>query len=137
MTKHHRLEFRSFVESVLPETLEAYFNSLQVENRPSGWATLNGDALEEFLAQPENAELDGLVRQDFRRVNDLAIKAPAILLESYDRHQVPYDHAAQPAELALRSFLQHKHVWEFAWSRFLLFALDSKVSAGINGLLIL
>jgi hypothetical protein len=126
--RHHTLDFRSLVESVWPETLERYFSSLKTENIPSGWAALNGDALESFLAEPQNAELDAVIRQDLRKVNDLAVKGVAILLDSYNRHDITYDLGSKTEELALRAFLDHREVWDFAWARFLLFALDSKIS---------
>jgi hypothetical protein len=128
LPKLHTLDFRNFVQSVTPETIERYFVSLSPENVPAGWATLNGDVLEEFLEQPENAQLNAAVRQDFRRVSDLATRGPGLLFDSYDRHQVDFDHTSSPEELALRAFLDERSVWDFAWSRFLLFALDSKVS---------
>jgi hypothetical protein len=128
LAKHRPLQFDTFVKAVPPDLLERYFGSLSADSAPSGWASLNGAELEKFLSQPENGELDGLIRQDFRRINDMASKGVAILLSAYERFDVPFDHSRTPEHLGLALFLDHPQAWDFAWSRYLLFALDSKVS---------
>lgn len=128
MTKLGTLDFNNFVMATHPETLERYFTSLSAENAPTGWATLNGQALEEFIEAAPNAELSAIVKQDFRRVSDLALRGTGLLFSSYDRFKVDFDHTSKPQELALRAFLDHREVWDYAWARFLLCALDSKVS---------
>lgn len=128
MTKHRSLEFDSFVHLVSPDVLERYFNSLNADNTPAGWATLNDDALDHFLNLPENAELAGMIRDDFRKVNDIARTAPRLIIETYDRYEIEYDLERSPQELAILLFLDHDEAWDFAWSRYLLMALDTKVS---------
>lgn len=128
MTKHRSLEFDSFVQLVSPAVLERYFNSLNADNAPSGWATLNDDALDQFLDLPENAELAGLIRDDFRKVNDLASTSARLVVESYERYDIDCDLELSPQELAMLLFLDYDEAWDFAWSRYLLMALDTKVS---------
>lgn len=128
MTKHHSLDFQRFIECVEPAELERYFASLSSGSVPAGWATLNGDALDQFLALPANSELDGLIRQDFRRMNDLAEYGLGLLLDACARFSIEYDVDQRPQAIALKLFLDHQEAWDFAWSRYLLFALDSKVS---------
>lgn len=128
MAKHRELGFRKFVDSVPPDLLERYFVSLSTQNQPSGWATLNGDELERFLSVPENSELRALVRQDFRRVNDICDRGVSILVDAYTKFKIPFDPEKSSEELALLLFLDHKEAWDFAWARYLLYALDGRVS---------
>lgn len=128
MTKHHPLDFQKFIECVPPDLMVRYFNTLNADHAPSGWAALNGDALEDFLSDPRNSELDGLIRDDLRRFNDLASYAVSILLEAYERFSLDLDLSHRPEHLAMSLFLDNKTAWDFAWSRYLLYALDSKLT---------
>jgi hypothetical protein len=128
MPKHLSLDFLAFVKAVSPEVMESYFASLATDAPPRGWPAINGAALEEFLSRSENAELDGLIRQDFRRMNDLANRGFSFVRDAYERFGINFDPSRTPEELSMRLLLANKEAWDFAWSRYLLLALDSKVS---------
>lgn len=128
MLKHRSLTLHKFVSVVSPDLLERYFKSLNVQNTPTGWETLSGEALEQFLARPENAETESLVRQDLERVNDIAGEGVGIVIRAFGRFGLQFDQERTTEENALRLFLDHPRAFDFAWTRFLLHASTSKLS---------
>jgi len=128
MLKHRSLTVHKFVSVVSPDLLQRYFQSLRVPRKPAGWEYLNGDALEAWLGQPENADAESLIRQDLERVNDIAGDGIGIILKACTKFDVPYEAGKTSEENAMRLFLDHRRAFDFAWSRFLLFASTSKLS---------
>jgi len=87
-----------------------------------GWATLNGDAFESWLVEPERAELEPIVRQQLRRMNDLSARHMGYLLAAFQRYEIPVDSNLTPEAHALRLFLDSPEGFDYAWSRYLLSA---------------
>lgn len=128
MPKHRGLTFRKFVSAVPPEFLDEYFGRLRTETVPGAWERLNGDALAHFLTQPENTEAAGVIREDFQRINDICESGMGILVRACQKYGIDFD-ADRPREaLAMHLFLHHPKAFNFAWSRYLLFATSSRLS---------
>lgn len=128
MPQHRGLSLKVFVRAMPWDLFERYFAQLEVENSPSGWAFINHQAMEAFLNDPENTEASGIILEDFRRINDICGHGMSILIRAYDRFGLNFDQDTRAQELAMRLFLDHRHAFEFAWSRYLLFGSTSKLS---------
>ncbi|GEM_PF-5708315 len=126
MPKHRELNFRRFVAAVTPELLTEYVQSLEPEKRPEGWTVLNGDVFQKWLDEPDNAELKGLVEQDFRRINDVCDRGMDVLVDVYQWYEIPLPQDASNEQLALQLFVDQKDAWGHAWSRYLLHSVGSK-----------
>ena len=72
MAKHRTLVLRKFVHGISWELFQRYFDKLLPDREPSAWTFLNEDAMEQFLGDPQNAEVNGVIMEDFRRINDIA-----------------------------------------------------------------
>lgn len=128
MPKHRGLTLRKFVHAIPGELFERYFAALQWENQPSGWAFLNHQAMEEFLDRPENAQVRGIILEDFRRVNDICEQGMNILVRACHKFGLHFDPDRPRQELAMRLFLDHRDAFDFAWTRYLLYASSSRLS---------
>ncbi len=120
MAFHQPLELLTFVKAVPPELLERYFAHFPWEQKPEGWAVINGDALMEFLDRLENEEFKGIVIEQFRRMNDICAGGAAILVRAYQRAGLPIK-VVTMEQLALELFLDASEDFEYAWSRYLLY----------------
>lgn len=128
MLKHRSLTLHKFVTVVSPDVLHRYFERINMPNAPDGWQEMNGDALEAFLARPENAEPESLIRQDFERVNDIAGDGVGMILRASKRFGIAFDEKRTTEENAFCLFLDHPDAFDYAWTRFLLYASSSKLS---------
>lgn len=121
MPPHQNLDLITFVAAVSPEILERYFAHFDWETKPQGWPVLNGAALQQFLDLPENAQFKGVVLEEFRRMNDVSAGATSYLIRAYHRAGLPIAQDRSTQELAMRLFLEDRHAFQYAWSRYLLF----------------
>ncbi len=128
MFRHRSLVVAKFVRVVSPEVWETYFARLKVSNKPEGWDALNGDALEAFLDRPENAEANSLIRNDLQKVNDIAEDGMGVVIRAYRKFGIPMDANLTCEENAFRLYLDHQAAFDFAWTRFLLYASSSSLS---------
>ena len=128
MPKHRHLSLKTFIHAVPWDLFQRYSDQLEVENRPSGWAFINVQAMEAFLSEPENAEAAGGIVEDFKRMNDLCGHGMGNLVRAYNRYLIRFDQGTPAQELAMQLFLNHREAFEFAWSRYLFYGSPSKLS---------
>jgi hypothetical protein len=133
MPIHRGLSLKKFVKAIPWDLFERYFDQLQVDPKPSGWAFINAGAMEAFLIDPENAEASGAILGDFRRVNDICTQGMGLVVRAHDRFGLSFRQDAPGQEMAMRLFLDHRDAFEFAWSRYLLYGPSSKLSLHILG----
>lgn len=128
MPTHRSLNFETFVSAISPDVLERYLGHFNGEARPTGWALLNAEALDEFLNRTENGEFRDIVLEQFRRINDICVRGMNLVVTAFKKFELdmPLDCSAQ--ELAMRLFLEHREAFEYAWARYLLFAGAPKLS---------
>ena len=122
MPTHRDLNFETFVSAISPDVLERYLSHFDWENKPGGWMLLNVQALDDFLGETENAAFKDVVLEEFRRINDICARGMNLVVKTYKKFQLdmPEDRSAQ--ELAMQLFLEHRQAFEYAWTRYLLFA---------------
>ncbi len=128
MTVHRSLTLAKFVSVISHDVLQRYFARLNLVNKPEGWETLNGEALEAFLGRPENADADSIIREDFRRINDVSETAMGVVFRAYEKYNIPYPADRTAEENAFRLFLDYPKAFAFTWSRYLLFQSGSRLS---------
>ena len=133
MPKYKGLSLSRFVASILPETMQAYGERLsQIFSEgpvlPAGWELINGEALQHYMDQPENAEVAAVVRQDFQRVNSIADEGTPTLVRAYQKYGIALPGEETPEQLAMRLFLKHPDAFDFAWSRYLLYGSAARLS---------
>ncbi|MDA1129843.1 MAG: hypothetical protein O2913_14300 [Chloroflexi bacterium] len=129
MPKHRSLTLRTFVHSIPWELFQRYFQRLTTDQQPSPWAFLNEDAMQEFLEDPQNAEAAGAILEDFKRINDIARGNTSLLVSAYRQADVIFDPEASAQELSMRLFLDHREAFRGAWSRYLFFSADAKLTS--------
>jgi hypothetical protein len=128
MPKHRGLTLKKFVHAIPWDLFERYFAALEWENQPSGWVFLNHRAMEEFLERPENAQVRGIILEDFRRINDICEQGMNLVVRAHQKFNLDFDPNGPRQELAMRLFLDHREAFGFAWSRYLLYASSSRLS---------
>jgi hypothetical protein len=133
MLKRGGLSLARFVEAIPPELLDEYVGRLARSappdsKLPRGWEVLNAEALSLYLSAPENAEVAGIIREDFRRVNDIARDGAGVLVRACDKYKIHLNGYA-PEAMAMQLFLNHGQAFEFAWSRYLLYGSTARLSA--------
>ena len=128
MPKHLGLNLDRFVNAVAPPLLDQYAERLGVQNSPSGWQVFNGPAFQNYLAQPENAEVAAIIREDLQRVNDVAEYGIGTLVRACEKYNVDLLSEATPETIALSLFLDHRDAFDFAWSRYLLYGSPTNLS---------
>ena len=127
MPKHRGLSLRKFVFAVPWDLFERYFAQLKPDAKPSAWAFLNPEVLEDFLNHPANAEASPTILEDFHRVNDLGGTYFGLLLRAYERSGLECDQELPPEALAMRLFLDDRDAFEYAWTMYLLLASPTRV----------
>jgi len=128
MPKHRGLTLRKFVRTVPWDLFQRYFAALEWETQPTDWVFINSDAMEEFLARPENAQAKAVIIEDFRRVNDICEQGMNLVVRACQNFGLDFDPDRPRQELAMRLFLDHREAFEFAWTRYLLYASSSRLS---------
>jgi len=128
MPKHRGLTLKKFVHAIPWDLFQRYFAALEWETQPSDWVFLNHEAMEEFLKRPENAQVSGVILEDFRRINDICEQGMNLVVRAYQKFNLESDPDRPRQELAMRLFLDHRDAFEFAWSRYLLYASSSRLS---------
>jgi hypothetical protein len=128
MPKHRGLTLKKFVRAIPWDLFERYFAALEWEDQPSGWVFLNHEAMEEFLKRPDNAQAGGVILEDFRCINDICEQGMNLVVRGCQKFSLEFDPDRPRQELAMRLFLDHKDAFEFAWSRYLLYASSSRLS---------
>lgn len=128
MPKHRGLTLKTFVRAMPWDLFDRYFQQLEVERKPTGWALINADAMKAFLDDSQNAEISGVILEDFRRVNDICGDGMSLLVRAYDRFGIDLAQNRSAQELSMRLFLEHREAFEFAWTRYLFFSSPSRLS---------
>lgn len=128
MRKHRSLVVTKFAGVIDPGRMRRYLESLSPETPPSAWAEINGPVLDQWMNQPENVHIAEIIREDFRRINDICTDGMPLLVRAYKRAVIPIDQDLPAEDLAFLLFLDHRKAFEFAWSRYLLFAGAAKLS---------
>lgn len=128
MPKHRGLTLKTFVQGVPWELFDRYFQQLEAERKPTGWALINADAMKAFLDESENAEISAAILEDFRRINDICGDGMSLLVRAYDRFGIDLAQNRPAQELSMRLFLDHRDAFEFAWTRYLFFSSPSRLS---------
>ena len=129
MPKHGSLSLKTFVPVISWDLFQRYFDGLLPDSQPSPWAFLNEDVMEQFLGDPQNAEANGAIMEDFQRIKDIAAEGMNLIVLAYNRTGAPFDQEQSVQELAMRLFLDHPDAFQFAWSRYLFFGAVSKLNS--------
>ncbi len=129
MARQHRsLTTTKFVSVVDPDYLRRYIADLDFNTPPSAWAEINGEEFDKYLSRRENQTIAAIVREDFQRVNDVCSDGMNLILRAYRRAGIAVDQELTAEDLAFRLFLDNRKAFDFAWSRYLLFAGTAKLS---------
>ena len=125
---HRSLVTTKFVNAVAPEFIRRYISKLDPQNPPTAWEEINGERFDRYLALAENQSVAAVVREDFRRINDVCTDGMPLILRAYRRAELDVDQNLTAEDLAFRLFLDHPKAFDYAWSRYLLYAGTSKLS---------
>lgn len=120
MPRHRSLSLATFVSSISPELFHQYFLQLKIEQPPTGWELINAEALQNFLDDSKNAAASAIIREDFRRINDLCGKGMSLVTRAYNYNGIFLSPDKSALELAMSLYLDHREVFDYAWSRYLL-----------------
>ena len=128
MRKHRSLTTTKFVNVVAPDFIRRYIARMDAQTPPTAWEEINGEMFERYLGLPENQSIAAIVREDFRRINDVCTDGMPLILRAYRRAELDVDQNLTAEDLAFRLFLDHPKAFDYAWSRYLLFAGTAKLS---------
>ncbi len=141
MPKHRSLSLKTFVHSIPWDLFQRYFEDLlpgQVQHHSddlaperslSDWSFLNEEVMEQFLGDSQNAEASGVILEQFRRINDIAVYGANLLVQAYQWAGATLDSEQTVQELAMRMFLDYPDAFQYAWTRYLLFSTDSMLTS--------
>lgn len=91
MRKHRSLTLTKFVAVIDPDRMRRYLASLTPNVPPTAWAEINGPVLEQWLEEPENVHVAEIIREDFRRINDICTDGMPSLVRAFKRAEIPVD----------------------------------------------
>jgi len=128
LRKHRSLTFTKFVNVVSPDLIRRYIQRLNPLNPPTAWEELNGDELERYLLRPENSTPAAILREDFDRINDICADGMPLLVRACKKYGIDFDADLPAEDLAFRLFLDHQDAFDFAWTRYLLYAGTATLS---------
>lgn len=128
LAKHRPLNLRRLVNAVPWDLFEQYFAQLKVDHRPDAWAYINPDAMFHFLENPQNVKAGAIIKEDFKRVNDICAGNMALVVRAYRHYNVPLDQNEADLAQAMRLFLHHRQAFNYAWSRYLFHSPGARVT---------
>lgn len=133
MPRHLGLDFHQFLASVPADLIDRYLERFQIQHPSRPYFGFNVAALEAYLADPPDPETAALIAADLRRINDVSNETLGLLARAYQKYLIPFDPKLNHAHLAMRLFLDHPEAFDFAWSRYLLFATEACLSMHHTG----
>ncbi|MBI2868493.1 MAG: hypothetical protein HYX96_01550 [Chloroflexi bacterium] len=127
MPKHRTLSLETLINTIDWYILQQYFGRLG--NRgPQAWDAFNPDAMQFFLDDPKNAEVSGIINDDFQQVNDLGQDSTGLLFRACKKYDIEFGADEMPVKLAMRLFLNYPDAFDFAYSRYVLYNAASRLS---------
>lgn len=128
MPRHRSLTLKKFVEAVHYELMERYFTEKFPSSKLPPHIIMNIEAVETFIEDPRNAEVKGLIQEDFRRINDICEKGKALLVRAYKYFDIPRDDSLTLQGLAMKLFLDHREAFDYAYAWYCYYNTSGKIS---------
>lgn len=128
MRPHRSLTLTKFIRVLTPDVVSDYLSRLDPGTPAPAWAHINGEVLERWLEDPANERVATIVREDFKRINDICTDGTRLLLRACKRDGVTFDDDLPVETVAFRLFLYHPDTFKYAWSRYLLYSGTSQLS---------
>jgi hypothetical protein len=132
MTVHRSLSLRRFV-TALNDTdatlLQRYFlRMIAKEQILPHLSVLYYDYVNNLLETLDDGRIKEMIYEDFRRINDICEQKAATLVWASKLFQIQLSPKETLQGLAMRIFLDYPDAFEYAWTRYCIYASSSKVS---------
>jgi len=128
MPLHRSLTLHKFVESITHELMKKYFSTKFPDAKFPYHLILNAEAVEAFMDDHRNAEVKGLIEQDFRKINDICEKGKNLLVRAYKRFDIQRDDRLTPQGMAMKLFLDHLEAFAYAYAWYCYYHTSGKMS---------
>lgn len=126
MPRHRSLTLRTFMDAIPTSLIEEYFRQ-QFDGKVCLKA-YDCEAVEELLSSTMNEDLNGKIKEDFTHINDICEKHMNVLVRAMDRYRIESSGTENTQELAMRMFLHHPEVFNYAYDYYCIFNSTSKMS---------
>jgi len=126
MPRHRSLTLRKFLDAIPPSLIEEYFQQeFKSEVRLNAY---DYEAIDELLSGTAEEDLKGKIKEDFTHINDICEKHMNVLVRAMDRYRIESSGTENTQELAMRMFLHHSEVFDYAYDYYCLSYSTSKMS---------
>ena len=132
MPAHRSLSLKKFV-TVLNNSdtnlLPRYFQRIiSKENTPPHLSIMYFEYVNHLLETLDDERVREMIYEDFRRINDICEERAATLVWARKLFQIQTSSDEALQGLAMRLFLDYPETFEYAWTRYCVYASPSKVS---------
>lgn len=128
MPKHRGITLSKFAKAVGPALLEDYFAKRYPDKKLPVHSAVTEKEIEEFMANPQNVQAAGILKEDFQRINDICQKGKSHVVKAYNRFSIPYSDRVPMESLAMELFLNHDKAFDYAYAWYCYYNSSSKLS---------
>ena len=129
MPRHRGLTLKKLVTAIGAGLMERYFKEKVPDDVKLPYRIIMDlPAVEEFMADPRNAEAKGWVQQDLRKINDICDKGKNLLVKAHKHFEIEWKEGCTPESMAMRLFLDHKEAFDYAYTWYCYFRASAKMS---------
>jgi hypothetical protein len=132
MAVHRSLSLRKFIAALNDNNaalLQRYFHRMITEEQISPHLTvIDYTHISIFLETFNDERVREMIYEDFRRINDICEQKASTLVWAGKLFQIPTSPDEALQSLAMRLFLDYPEAFEYAWTRYCVYASPAKVS---------
>ena len=128
MPIHRSLTREKFIKAMDAALMQDYFKKRHPEAKLPDHVLMEEKEIEEFVADPQNVQAAGILKEDFRRINDICQKGKNHVVRAYNHFGINRDENMSPQSLAMNLFLNHTSAFDYAYAWFCYYNTSSKLS---------
>ena len=128
MPRHRGLTRAKFAKAIDPVLMQGYFSKRLPDAKLPPHVLMEGPEIEEFIADPQNVEAAGILKEDFRRINDICQKGKSHVVRAYKYYSIKRNDKMTPESLAMNLFLNHPEAFDYAFAWYCYYNTSAKLS---------
>ena len=128
MPIHRSLTREKFIKAMDPALMQDYFKKRHPDAALPAHLLMEGKEIDEFVADPRNVQAAGILKEDFRRINDICQKGKNHVVRAYNHFSINRSEDMTLQSLAMNLFLNHPAAFDYAYAWFCYYNTASKLS---------
>ena len=132
MPAHRSLSLKTFIKALNDSDitlLQRYFQRIMAEEQiPPHLSVMYYEYVNHLLETLDNEQVREMILEDFRRINDICEQKASTLVWAGKLFKIDISPNKPLQSLAMRLFLDYPEAFEYAWTRYCVYASPSKIS---------